>query len=307
MREVKWVKITTDMFDNRKIKHLRRLPDGNNIVLIWIMLLTMAGRCNSGGKIFLTENIPYDAKMLADELDFKENTVAAALKNLEQLNMIAVDNGFYTIVGWGEYQNVDGMDKVREQARKRVTEFRKSKKIQSGNVTDSSFVDDTCGDMVTHGNVTSNAKVTRCNVTCNVTGNTKVTHGNVTGNAEVTQGNATEEEREEEKEYNTLSISACTRVAPPKTPYFTPPTIEEIREYCVCRNNNVNPEQFYDFYESKGWVVGNTRMKDWKAAVRTWERRSERAPVAASKSQGSFDTDDFFQAALSRSYGTEET
>lgn len=292
MREVKWVKITTDMFDNRKIKHIRRLPDGNNIVLIWIMLLTMAGRCNSGGKIFLTENIPYDTKMLADELDFKENTVTVALKNLEQLNMIAVDNGFYTIVGWGEYQNVDGMDKVREQTRKRVAEFKKNKKSQAGNVTDNGSYDDISEEMVTHGNVTGNAKVT---------------HGNVTGNAEVTQGNATEEEREEEKEYNTLSISACTRVAPPKTPYFTPPTIEEIREYCVSRNNNVNPEQFYDFYESKGWVVGNTRMKDWKAAVRTWERRSERAPVAASKNQGSFDTDDFFQAALNRAYGTEGT
>lgn len=268
MREVKWVKITTDMFDNRKIKHLRRLPDGNNIVLIWIMLLTMAGRCNSGGKIFLTENIPYDAKMLADELDFKENTVAAALKNLEQLDMIAVDNGFYTIVGWGEYQNVDGMDKVREQTRKRVAEFKKNKKSQAGNVTS----------------------------------NAEVTHGNVTGNTEVTQGNATEEEREEEKEYNTLSISACTRVAPTKAPYFTPPTIEEIREYCVSRNNNVNPEQFYDFYESKGWMVGNARMKDWKAAVRTWERRSERAPATAQKHKGSFDTDDFFQAALNRKF-----
>ena len=275
MREVKWVKITTDMFDNRKIKHLRRLPDGNNIVLIWIMLLTMAGRCNSGGKIFLTENIPYDAKMLADELDFKENTVAAALKNLEQLDMIAVDNGFYTIVGWGEYQNVDGMDKVREQTRKRVAEFKKNKKSQAGNVT-------------------SNAEVTHGNVT----GNTEVTHGNVTGNTEVTQGNATEEE----KEYNTLSISACTRVAPTKAPYFTPPTIEEIREYCVSRNNNVNPEQFYDFYESKGWMVGNARMKDWKAAVRTWERRSERAPATAQKHKGSFDTDDFFQAALNRKF-----
>lgn len=49
MAGVEWVKITTGMFDNRKIKHLRRLPDGNNIVLIWVMLLTMAGRCNAGG------------------------------------------------------------------------------------------------------------------------------------------------------------------------------------------------------------------------------------------------------------------
>ena len=57
--EVKWVKMSIDMFDNRKIKYLRGLPEGNNIVLIWVMLLTLAGRCNSNGYIFLTENIPY--------------------------------------------------------------------------------------------------------------------------------------------------------------------------------------------------------------------------------------------------------
>ena len=117
--EVKWIKITTDMFDNRKIKHLRRLPDGNNIVLIWVMLLTMAGRCNSSGMIFLTENIPYTPKMLADELDFEENTVLFALQALEQLNMIVTDNGFFSIAGWEEYQNIEGMDKIREQNRLR--------------------------------------------------------------------------------------------------------------------------------------------------------------------------------------------
>lgn len=117
--EVKWIKITTDMFDNRKIKHLRRLPDGNNIVLIWVMLLTMAGRCNSSGMIFLTENIPYTPKMLADELDFEENTVLLALQALEQLNMIVTDNGFFSIAGWEDYQNIEGMDKIREQNRLR--------------------------------------------------------------------------------------------------------------------------------------------------------------------------------------------
>lgn len=119
MAEVKWIKITTDMFDNRKIKHLRRLPEGDSIVLIWVMLLTMAGRCNSSGMIFLTENIPYTPKMLADELDFEENTVLLALKALEQLNMIVTDNGFFTIAGWEEYQNIEGMDKIREQNRLR--------------------------------------------------------------------------------------------------------------------------------------------------------------------------------------------
>jgi predicted phage replisome organizer len=117
--DVKWIKITTDMFDNRKIKYLRRLPDGNNIVLIWVMLLTMAGRCNSGGMIFLTENIPYTAKMLSDELDFEENTVQLALKALEQLNMVVMDEGFFRVSGWEEYQNIEGMEKIREQNRLR--------------------------------------------------------------------------------------------------------------------------------------------------------------------------------------------
>jgi predicted phage replisome organizer len=119
MPEVKWVKLTTDMFDNRKIKHLRRLPEGNNIVLIWVMLLTMAGRCNSGGMIFLTENIPYTPKMLANELGFEECTVLLALDALEELDMIVTDNGVFSIAGWEEYQNIEGMDKIRVQNRER--------------------------------------------------------------------------------------------------------------------------------------------------------------------------------------------
>lgn len=56
------------------------------------------------------------------------------------------------------------------------------------------------------------------------------------------------------------------------TDHFTPPTIEEVREYCQERCNNVDPEHFVDFYASKGWMVGKNRMKDWKACVRTWEQ-----------------------------------
>ena len=128
MADVKWIKITTDMFDNRKIKHLRKLPDGNSIVLIWVMLLTMAGRCNANGMIFLTENIPYTPKMLADELGFEENLVRLALDALERLNMIRDDN-FLTIPGWEEYQNIEGMDKIREQNRLRKQKQRENQKL----------------------------------------------------------------------------------------------------------------------------------------------------------------------------------
>ena len=133
--DIKWIKLTTDMFDNRKIKHLRRLPEGNNIVLIWVMLLTMAGRCNSGGMIFLTENIPYTTKMLADELDFEETTVQLALQALEQLNMVVANQGYFTIAGWEEYQNIEGMDKIREQNRLRQAKHKAKQKALPGNVS----------------------------------------------------------------------------------------------------------------------------------------------------------------------------
>ena len=136
MAEVKWVKLTTDMFDNRKIKHLRRLPEGNNIVLIWVMLLTMAGRCNSGGMIFLTENIPYTPKMLADELDFEENTVLLALQALEQLDMIVTDNGFFAIAGWEEYQSADKLAEIRAKDRERKRLKREQSKALLGVSTD---------------------------------------------------------------------------------------------------------------------------------------------------------------------------
>lgn len=63
-----------------------------------------------------------------------------------------------------------------------------------------------------------------------------------------------------------------TPLTPQRGKRFVPPTVEEVREYCYQRNNNVDPEAFVDFYESKGWMVGKNKMKSWKAAVRTWER-----------------------------------
>lgn len=54
---------------------------------------------------------------------------------------------------------------------------------------------------------------------------------------------------------------------------FVPPTVDEVEAYCIERNNNVDAEAFVDFYESKGWYVGKSKMKDWKASVRTWERK----------------------------------
>lgn len=118
MGEVQWIKLYIDMFDKRKIKKVRRLPAGNDLLLIWIMLLAMAGKCNAGGMIYITENVPFTEEDLADELDFEVNTIRLALKAFEELNMITTTpEGIINILGWEEYQNIEGMDKIREQNR----------------------------------------------------------------------------------------------------------------------------------------------------------------------------------------------
>ena len=64
-----------------------------------------------------------------------------------------------------------------------------------------------------------------------------------------------------------------------KTKKFSKPTIEEITEYCKERNNGINANAFYDFYESKDWYVGKNKMKDWKACIRTWEQRNNKKQI----------------------------
>ena len=83
---------------------------------------------------------------------------------------------------------------------------------------------------------------------------------------------------------------------------FVPPTLEEVKAYCDERQNNVDAQKFIDYYTSNGWQVGKNKMRDWKAAVRTWERNGYDNKQPSGKSGfSSFDTDDFFNAAVSRS------
>ena len=78
---------------------------------------------------------------------------------------------------------------------------------------------------------------------------------------------------------------------------FIKPTVEQIQEYCNKRHNGINAQSFYDFYESKGWLVGKTPMKNWEAAVRTWEQRHK---AENPQRTASFDLDEFFDLATKR-------
>lgn len=136
MGEVQWVKLYIEMFDKPKINKLRRLPAGNDILLFWVMLIAQAGKCNAGGMIYITERVPFTKEDLADEFGFEISTIELALKAFVEFGMIDLyDDGFISISNWEEYQNIDGMEKIREQTRKRVAKCREKKKLAECNAT----------------------------------------------------------------------------------------------------------------------------------------------------------------------------
>lgn len=127
--DIKWIKITTNMFDDEKIKIIESMPEADMILVIWVKLLTLAGRKNMNGYIFLTENIPYTDEMLSTLFNRPINTIRLALETFQNFSMIEFnDNGFIKITNWGKHQSIEGMEKIREQNRIRQARFREEQK-----------------------------------------------------------------------------------------------------------------------------------------------------------------------------------
>lgn len=130
MGDVNWIKITTNMFEDEKIDYIESMPEADTILMIWVRLLTMAGKSNMGGYIFLTEKIPYTDEMLAHKFKRPLNTVKFALQTFMKLDMIAFDEDGICIANWDKHQNVLGLDKIREQNKIRKQRQRLTNKQQ---------------------------------------------------------------------------------------------------------------------------------------------------------------------------------
>lgn len=134
MGDVKWIKLLTEMFDDEKIKLIEAIPEADMILVIWIKLLTLAGKKNMNGYIFLTENIPYTDEMLSTLFDRPLNTIRLALGTFKNFGMIHYsENGRIKISNWEKHQNIVGLDKIREQGRLRQEKFREKQKLLSLN------------------------------------------------------------------------------------------------------------------------------------------------------------------------------
>jgi predicted phage replisome organizer len=133
MADVKWIKITTDVFDDDKILLIESLPDADAIIVIWFKLLCLAGKQNNSGVFIMGNKIPYTEKMLATIFRRKESTVQLALQTFEQFGMIELIDGVITIPNWGKHQSLDQIESRNEYMKKYMKEYREKQKRLTGN------------------------------------------------------------------------------------------------------------------------------------------------------------------------------
>lgn len=131
MSEIKWFKVLTDMFADDKIKIIQSMPEGDALLVMWFKVLAQAGKTNDGGYIYLKKNIPYTPAMFSTLFGKPQHLVELALRTFVEFGMIDIDErGYIFVLNWEKHQNIEGMDKVREQTRKRVNAHREKKRLE---------------------------------------------------------------------------------------------------------------------------------------------------------------------------------
>lgn len=128
MADVKWIKITTDIFDDDKILMIESMPSADSIIVIWFKLLTLAGKQNNDGVFMMANKIAYTDEMLAAIFRRDVNTVRMALGIFQQFGMIEIIDNVITIPNWGKHQTLDAYEKKKQRDRERMARKRAEQK-----------------------------------------------------------------------------------------------------------------------------------------------------------------------------------
>lgn len=133
MGDVKWIKISTDIFDNWKIKQIKAMPEGHKMVCVWFQLLCLCGKCNESGLIVLSGKVVANDELLSNIFGEDLKVIQLSLRTFEAFGMIEITtDGVTKISNWDEYQNADGLDKLREYERVRKARQREKNKELEG-------------------------------------------------------------------------------------------------------------------------------------------------------------------------------
>lgn len=238
-----WLKLKRDFFKRHDIQIIESMPNGKDYILFYLKLLCES--VDHDGNLRFSQEIPYNEQMLATITNTNIDIVRSAIKVFTQLRMMEImDDGTYYMA---EVQKMLGGETYWAQKKREQRERLEAPQ------------DDEEGDVVGHCPTMSNESPT-----CPSKSKSKSLEKELEG------------ELEEEDVVPDINVGHTAR--PARSARFTPPTVEEVYAYCCERKNNVSAQRFVDYYSSNGWMVGKNKMKDWKAAVRTWEQKDQSRP-----------------------------
>ena len=249
MDGVSWIKLQTDMFNNRKIKQIEDLPDADSILVIWFKLLFLAGCVNDCGYIYFSKDIPYTEQMLATEFNRPLTTIQYALNIFVRFHMIEIVNDLILVSNWEHYQNADKLAEIREYNRLAKQKSREKQKLLSTEKERTKEKDNKekkDKDIDIEG-------VNDVSLTC--------------------QGHDTFAEELDSIDARNNQIRAKKNDGK-----NIPPTLEEVAEKKKKKSYTVDAETFIAHYESNGWMIGKTKMKNWHSALVTWQKGENKKP-----------------------------
>ena len=130
MVEISWIKLSVNIFDDEKMKLIDEMPENDAIFRIWVYLLSLAGKTNDSGLVYLSNHIPYTDEMISALCNRPVSTVRLALKTFRDFGLIEIyDNNMIGISNWEKHQNIDGMEKIRKLNAERNKKYRERKKL----------------------------------------------------------------------------------------------------------------------------------------------------------------------------------
>lgn len=149
MSDVKWIKISVDIFNDEKLQAIGTLPDGNMIQLVWIKLLCLAGKCNEGGLLMVTSELPYTDEMLAKRFDMEIGQVQRALDIFQRAKMIEVIENIYMVSNWSKYQSTQSLEEMKAKHRERQRNYveRKKQKLLEEKKKEDDVINDVTNDV----------------------------------------------------------------------------------------------------------------------------------------------------------------
>jgi predicted phage replisome organizer len=252
---ISWLKLDVNILDDSKIKVIRSHPDGDTIVLLWIGILCLAMKSMRPGLIEISDGIPYTADDLANLFGIEKKTVELGLMLFYKYKMIDVfDGGCIEVINFARHQSLETIDRRRELGRQRTARYRERLRLP-------------------HEAPEKNSENPEI-------GDASLTRYSVTRDAPVTQQNRIDKSRVDKnrKEKDVSAKIPANR--------FIKPTLQEVTDYCNSRNNGIDPQYFLCYQEARGWLLGGkSPIKNWKAAINTWERNSRARNASPQPSQ----------------------